>query len=75
MAVDQLSLHIEKMAKQHGSYIDAIVEYSKLNEIDFEDILEVLNKNVVDKTRQEFITKNFIPSMKSENSIMSFMKD
>jgi hypothetical protein len=42
---------------------------------DFEDILEVLNKNVVDKIRQEFIDRNFIPSMKNKNSLDDFMRD
>lgn len=75
MALDPLSLLIEEEALKYGSYIDAIVEYSKENSIDFEDILEVVNSNVYDKVRAEFINKNFIPELKNEVNLMSFMKD
>lgn len=75
--IDNVSLKIEQLAHANGgSYIEAITTFAKEFEIpDFEDIIEVLNKNVVDKVKQEFIDRNFIPSMKNKNSLASFLKD
>ena len=72
--LDNVTLKIEEMKVEHGSYIDAMLAFSKEFEIyDFEDILEVLHPNLRGKIKQEFIDKNHIPSLK-RNTMLDFMR-
>ena len=74
--IDNVSLQIEEIALRNKSYIVAITEFCETNNIpDFEDLLEVLDKSIIAKVKQEFIDKNFIPSLKKDNSIIDFMEE
>ncbi|NCQ52083.1 hypothetical protein GW796_09350 [archaeon] len=73
--IDPLSLLIEKKTKENNSYIESIVDYAAENFLDVEDVLEIVNQNIVDKVRQEFIDKHYLPEMKNESNILSFMKE
>jgi len=73
--IDNVSLQIEERALKNKSYIIAITEFCEENNIhDFEDLLEVIDKSIINKIKQEFIDKNFIPSLKKDNSIIDFME-
>lgn len=67
------SIQIERLKLQTGSYIEATITFCGNNSIeDFEDLLEILNPALVAKIRQEFIDKNFIPSLKKD-TLLDFM--
>jgi len=70
--VESLTMEIEKLAKDYGSYVDAIVEFAKEHQVDPEDILEMVGENVYQKTSQEFIDKNCVKGVKNESSLSDF---
>lgn len=71
--IDNVSLQIEESAYKHNSYITAIIEFCEQNDIyDYEDLLEVLDKSIIPKIKQEFIDKKYIPHLKKDNSILDF---
>ena len=72
--LDNTSLTIEKMAAENnGSYIEACTIFAeKFGFHDFEDLIEVLHPLLIQKIRQEFIDKNYIPSLKPKNSLSEF---
>lgn len=72
--MDNTTLTIENLAASLGSYIDATVAFKeKFPDMDFEDIIEVIHPNLVNKIKQEFINSNYFPDKKSTN-IMEFFK-
>lgn len=72
--LDGLNTEIERLANKHnGSYIEALVEFREIREIhDFEDIVELLHPNIVQKIKQEFVSKKFFPGKKVENALPDF---
>lgn len=73
--LDPTSLRIEEMAASTGSYIDACCDFAeRFGFNDFEDLIDVLHPNLVQKIRQEFIDKNFIPQLKNKNSLTEFFE-
>lgn len=72
--LDATSLAIEKLAQENaGSYIDACTIFAeKFGFNDFEDLIEILHPLLIQKIRQEFIDKNYIPSLKPKNSLSEF---
>jgi hypothetical protein len=70
MMLDALSVEIEQLAKENGSYIDAVLYFQAARKInDVEDIIEILHPIVVQRIKDEFIKKNFIRGIKVENPI------
>jgi len=73
--LDNLSLKIEELAAKEGSYIDAMTIFTeKMEYYDFEDLIEVLHPLVVQKIKQEFINKKYIPHLNQKNSIENFFE-
>ncbi len=73
--IDQVTIKIEEIYLETGSYIDAIIEFAnKFNIQDYEDILEVVNPILKEKIKQEFIDKNYFPDKKKQTSITDFFK-
>lgn len=71
--IDQLSITIERLAKDTGSYIDAIIEFANMNHIEeFEEIVNLLHPTLYDKVKTEFIEKNYFKDNKIDNSIKDF---
>lgn len=73
--LDPLSLKIEKMVVESKSYIDSVVDYAEANTLDVEDVLEIVNKNIFEKIKQEFIDRHYFPDNKNETSLTSFLMD
>lgn len=73
MSIDSISLQIEQLAvKNGGSFKDAFEEFRIVNEIlDVEDLYESINDILKEKIKQEFIKKNYIPSLK-QNDLLEF---
>jgi hypothetical protein len=72
--LDQTSLRIEELAAKEGSYIEACVIFAEeFGFNDFEDLIDILNPQLVEKVRQEFIERNYIPQLKQKNNLMDFM--
>jgi len=72
--MDKMSLEIEQKALELGSYIDAVVDFAEERGFgEFEEIIPLLDPIVVEKIKQEFIDKNYLPSMKRKNSMKEFM--
>lgn len=72
MAIDNLTLDIEKRALEHG-YIHAIINFCEEKRIyDYEDVLQLLHPILKEKIKQEFIDKNYIPSLKRKQKFNSF---
>ena len=75
MSIDSLSLEIEKKAQRVG-YIEAILEFCDEKELeDYEDIVEQLHPILKEKVKQEFIEKNYIPSLKRQTKLDNFFKE
>lgn len=72
--LDGLNSEIERLAVAHkGSYIEALIEFREIRQIpDFEDIVELLHPNIIDKLKQEYVAKKFFPGKKVENALPSF---
>lgn len=75
--MDNTSIIIEKLALELGSYIEAMTEFkeSRLPGTDYEDIVSTLNPVLIQKIRQEFINKNFVPDEKKRGSLLDFLED
>jgi len=73
--IDNLSLRIEELAAKEGSYIEAMLIFTeKFGYQDYEEVLEVLHPLVLQKIKQEFISKKYIPALRNKNSIESFFE-
>lgn len=73
--LDQTSTKIEELYIETGSYIDAVILFAERFGIyDYEDILEVIHPILKEKIKQEFIKKNYIPSLKKP-SVFNFIKN
>jgi hypothetical protein len=69
-----MSQEIEKKFLELGSYIDAVVDFAEERGFgEFEEIIPLLDPIVVDKIKNEFIEKNYLPSLKRKNSMKEFM--
>ena len=74
MALDNLSLDIERRAESVG-YINAILEFCEEKEKeDYEDVLELLHPILKEKIKQEFIDKGYLPHLKTKNPFELFFK-
>ena len=73
MTVNSLDLDIEILAQKRGSYMDAILEFAENKGIlDYEDIIDSLHPQIVEKVKVEAIKKNYVPAMKIENDFDDF---
>jgi hypothetical protein len=73
--LDLFNENIEIRAAACKSYIEAVVDFAEEKEVDFEDIVELLHPQIIEKLKIEFIQKNHFPNKKLPNSIEQFMKD
>lgn len=48
------------------TYVDAVVEFCENNEIEVEDVIRVLHKNIVEKIKEESIALNIIKGNKKK---------
>lgn len=68
-----IDLQIERMRLKLGiGYIDTILEYSLLNECDFEDIVSSLHKSTKEKIKLEFVKKNMVRGQKHVPTLEKF---
>lgn len=66
--IDNVSYQIEEIAAKTGSYIEAFEEFANIHGIlDIEEVLEIANKQICAKLKQEFIDKNYVRGMKKPN--------
>jgi hypothetical protein len=74
--VANVTLSIENLYLETGSYKDALIEFADRFEIyDYEDILKVINPILIEKIKQEYIDLNYFPDKKKKPSVFDFMKN
>jgi uncharacterized membrane-anchored protein YitT (DUF2179 family) len=68
---EKIHFEISKMLSRGVSYIDAIVEYSKMKNIEIETIAEIVKKSAVlkEKIRSEAIDKRLMKKDKYDNKL------
>lgn len=67
-----INLEIEMLAQKIG-YIDAVINIFEKNNLDLEDIKEIVDENILEKLKVEFVKKNFFKNKKI-NSIEDIFK-
>ena len=75
MSLNGLSLTIEKMAAEKGSYIEAVVDFAEENEIEVEEVVVLLHPQIVSKLKVEFIKKNHFRDQKIEGTVDDFFNN
>lgn len=72
--MDNVSSNILTIAMKCGSYIDAIIAYKdKFPDMDFNDVLDLVDPIIKERTRQEFINKNYLPHLKRNEIPAEFL--
>lgn len=68
---EKIHFEISKMLSSGVSYIDALVEYSKLKNVEIETIAEIVKKSTVmkEKIRSEAITMKLVKKDKNDNKL------
>ncbi len=75
--MEGINLLIEKhkMRYKFVSYIETIVDFAKEHDIEVEEIVDSIDKNLKKKVEVEFIKNNWFPNKKIETSLDSFMEE
>ena len=59
---NEFSLHIEQIVKDKRiNYMDAVLEYCKINYLEPEDVASLINKSLKDKIEMDFREANYLP--------------
>ena len=59
---NDFSLHIEhKVSQSKMTYMDAVLEYCRINYLEPEDISQLINKSLKDKIEMNFRELNYLP--------------
>jgi hypothetical protein len=68
---EKIHFEIAKMLSSGISYIDALVEYSKLKNVEIETIAEIVKKSTVmkEKIRSEAINMKLVKKDKNDNKL------